>query len=442
MNPFRRGMAGREIEDPARSVTVFRISNFEFRIPPKCYAAGMRTGFRFDPPKIELDAETAWVFARAFGPADKAFAGKVDGLRAVDAADGLALTARIGARVGAATLAGEVGEGAAGAFSDRYRQAAARAVAQEALCRQLAEAGAELGVPTIFLKGAALQLAGFTQPGSRESCDVDVLVPIEAAVGYQQGLVDDGYREERGVASEHQLLPLYHSSGLMVEVHTLVRGVRVGEDGGSATGEMLLKQGLCRTPPGFPDGVLIPTDGVLACHLMVHGISQHGLSPGSYPISRLLADVQDLSASAGVWDELWGGAFEWIAEDVSREEIEAAVDLAGRLGRGEDSKQLAEGNDAAALLLRHTVAGAQNEGYRHALKLRHYSDPLASSRKVTTLLSNTVRAFWINDHQVDLLYGKPKTSLGYVGWKLWRPFDLVGRAARYGRAWFRHRFRR
>ena len=402
----------------------------------------MRTGFRFDPPRIELDAETAWVFARAFGPVEGAFADEVDGSRAVEAAEAFGLTPRIGARIPAAKLVSEVGEEAAGVFFDGYRQASARAMAQEALCRQLAAVGAEAGIPTIFLKGAALQLIGRTAAGSRESCDVDVLVPSADAARYQRGLIEKGYREEGGVASEHQLLPVYHPSGLMIEVHTLVRGVRLGGEDGSAAGEGLLDRGLCRRVSGFPEEVLVPTDDVLACHLMVHAIGQHGLSPASYPITRFLADVQDLSGSDGAWDGLRGEAFGWIAEDVSREEIEGAISLVNRLGRGEDPRKVVEGDDAEARLLRHTVAGALDEGYRQALKLRHYSDPLASSRKVKTLLRNTLYAFWINNHQVEVLYGKPKTSLGYLGWKLWRPFDLVLRAGRYGGAWVRHRRRR
>jgi len=402
----------------------------------------MREGFRFDPARFEVDAETAWVFSRAFGPTEQDFSGRVDGGRSLEMAEKFALAARIGARVPLGVLVDEVGEEPAEEFSLAYRQAAALAVAQEGLCRQLAEVGVELGTSTIFLKGAGLRLAGFTNPGSRESCDVDVLIPMADAVRYQQALLNRGYREQDGVASEHQLLPVHHPSGLMIEVHTLIKGVRISSITDSATGEDLVDSGLYMAVPDQSVGVCVPSTEVLACHVFVHGVAQHGLSPAAYPISRLLADVQDLSRSERAWDWLGEEAFDWISHDVSREEARAVVDLVDRLGAGENPREIATGNDNEARLLRHAVAGTIDEGYRQALKLRHYSDPLAGSDKKSTFLRNSFHAVFLNDAQVEGIYGKPSSPIAYLGWKLWRPFDLVIRAGRYGGAWVRHRLRK
>ena len=56
-------------------------------------------------------------------------------------------------------------------------------------------------------------------------------------------------------------------------------------------------------------------------------------------------------------------------------------------------------------------------------------------------LAKTVRgALLPTKAQIDILFGPPRTELGYWGWRLWRPFDLVLRAARYGFAWLTDRW--
>ena len=96
----------------------------------------MRTGIRFDPPALELTAEQAWVLARAFGPTGDRAPGPAVGVVAADAAEQLHLAARIGSRIPRPRLEAEVGEEAADRFAERYRAAAAVALARLTLARR------------------------------------------------------------------------------------------------------------------------------------------------------------------------------------------------------------------------------------------------------------------------------------------------------------------
>jgi hypothetical protein len=118
------------------------------------------------------------------------------------------------------------------------------------------------------------------------------------------------------------------------------------------------------------------------------------------------------------------------------------VGLVVRLGAGEDPTAIAAADDGAGVMLRHLVAGATNESYAHSLKFRSLRDrprEMGAARATARTLQG---ALFLTRGQVDKLYGPPKTELGYWGWRLWRPFDLLLRAARYGGAWVRQRFRR
>ena len=181
-----------------------------------------------------------------------------------------------------------------------------------------------------------------------------------------------------------------------------------------------------------------PSDEVMLAHVLVHGIAQHGLSPHGYPMARMLADVQDLGAD----DQVWQNACRWIERDVSREEVEAAAGLAERLAAGEDPAEVAVVEDGAGTMLRHLVAGVLDEGYAHSMKFRSLTDKPRDMGRVRAAAKTMRGALLPTKAQIDILYGPPRTELGYWGWRLWRPFDLVLRAVRYGGAWVGQRLRR
>jgi hypothetical protein len=320
-------------------------------------------------------------------------------------------------------------------------QMAACSLVVEQLCRELAGVGRELEIPVILLKGAALLLTDRLPTGSRGMTDIDLLTLDREAPRLQRRMKEAGWTEMPGPSGEHQLQVLAHGSGLGLEVHTMVLGVRISGTG-SASADELLARDLTVPLPDLLQGCSAPTDSVLLAHLLVHGIAQHGLYPQSYPMSRLIADAQDLCRDDERWAALLPEAMSWIRSDVSIEEAEAVRDLGLRLGGGEDPAAMAEGSDRPARLLRHILAGALNKDYGTGLRLRSLASPLAAKSSPRTFLRNAFRTLWLTRPQIDILYGAPRTSLGYWGWRLWRPFDLVLRTVRYGRAWIGHRLRR
>lgn len=380
---------------------------------------------------------------RAFGPADGPWrqAGGLCGERAFGLAESLDLAERIGARTAPAALAEEVGETAAAGFRRAHTGCAARALVVDRVCREIAEVCFDRGVPVVFLKGAALQLGGWIESGSRSMSDVDVLVADAAARAFQAALVERGCRSPEAPESEHQLQLLKHPTGLGIEVHRMIPGVRL-EGGRSATAEQLFERGLVRAIDGLPGGCRVPLPEVLLAHALVHGIAQHGLAPDNYPWSRFLADVQDLGAAGAGSREIAGTIGPWIEGDVSPDEVGAVLELMDWFGRGEDALEIAAGSDPPAKLIRHLVAGATMPAYVQSMRLARRARGLSDRPRWKKLAVDGWRTVWLTRPQVDQLYGRPKSELGYWGRRLWRPFDLVGRAWQYGLAAARHSARR
>ena len=363
--------------------------------------------------------------------------GDLDAEAVTDLARRFDLAARIASRTPIEALEAELGPEATAFLREACTSAAARYLVADRVCRDIAAAGSALGLDLVFLKGAALHLAGKVAPGSRNLGDIDVLAREDGARRLQAALVEAGCKAFEARESEHQLQFLTHPMGLGVEVHKIIPGVRL-EGESSATADEVIQRGVALPAPDLGVGCYMPNDEVLLAHLLVHGIAQHGLSPQGYPMSRMLADVQDLEAG----DDAWEAASRWIERDASRQEVEAVAALVRRLGAGEDPAAVAAGGDDAGALLRHLLAGVLDEGYAQSMKFRSLT---AKPKDVTAAraLAKTMRgALLPSKAQIDILYGPPRTELGYWGRRLWRPFDLVGRAWRYGWAWVAHRFRR
>jgi hypothetical protein len=221
-----------------------------------------------------------------------------------------------------------------------------------------------------------------------------------------------------------------------VEVHRLVLGVRPG-GGPSAGWEELEREGLLvplHDLPGLPDlsgRCSAPVAEVQAAHVLVHGLGQHGFSPSSYSLLKMVADLMDLGVGA-----LTPRALSWVARDISPEEAEAVRRLCARLAAGEDA---AGWEGPEEVLLRHILAGRLDPDYEGALRLGLFR-PQPSDRGPIARLAHAVwSAVALSDAQIDAIYGPPSHRLGYLGRRLARPFDLLLRLGRYATGWLKLR---
>ncbi len=343
----------------------------------------------------------------------------------------LDLVPRIGARVDLAILAGAVGREAAEQIKARAQSTAGQGLRVRAMAEQVGRMARAAGIDAVIAKGGALLLLDAVPAGARNVGDLDVLVPKGEARALQAALIDGGWIESDLPESGHQLPILGHRSGVAVEVHTELPGVRFGT--GDATAEEVISRGLHRQV----GTCRVVSEDLLLAHLIAHGVHQHGLAPGAYPMARMLADVQDLVPSQAEWERFLDGGFHWISRVVSRREAEAVWAVVERLGGGEDPAAVMGGNDDAGRLLRHIVAGALDEGYAQSLKLRDAARASGDS----SWFGAGKKAVFLTRGQIDAIYGQPASELGYLGRRLWRPFDLALRAGRYGWAWVKLRVR-
>ncbi|HET7291029.1 MAG TPA: nucleotidyltransferase family protein [Vicinamibacteria bacterium] len=381
-----------------------------------------RDPFRFRPPPHATAAEERWCLLRAFAPRETA-APAVAAAAAVGVARALGLAARIAGRLGPAALQRELGEESARALLHDYASALGRAQALDRAARAVAQAAAEVGAPLVLLKGAALSALRLVDDAQREAVDVDALVPEDRLEALQDRLVARGFRASDARPADHQAAPLTDPSGAMVELHRFVPGLRAAGSRRDARLADLERAGGLEPLAGWPGRVLAPARDVLAAHALVHGLDQHGLSPGSYPLARMLGDLADLEA--GGFALLWSTVERWIGGSLSRAEAEAAFQLTGDLRRGG-----LPSSPHADALLRHVLVAAADPGYGASLGQRALIAQLTSgapgdrSRLLASVLFPT-RA------QLDALYGGPRSALGYVLLRLWRPFELGLRLALY-----------
>jgi hypothetical protein len=392
----------------------------------------MSAPLRFQPPPLVLSSEIRWMLLRAFGPLDAPFLETVEPAAALALARRFEISARIAARQGGERLATELGEAAAAAFAHDRRSAAAVGLRLMGEAGRVAAVAAGLGIPLVFLKFAALEAAGVLAAGSRGACDVDLLAPEGRARELWSALVAAGFRSSGLPEAEHQLPALVWPQGGAVEVHRTLPGVRLaGPADRSARYETLEAAGLLRPLPAFPGRCAAPPPEVLAAHVLVHGIGQHGFWPASYPLFKMVADLVDLGG-LGELGALTDRALGWVARDVSPAEAAAVRGLVARLTAGEDPASWPPAATGEATLLRHLLAGRLDPAYERALRLGLFRPQPSDRPRPLQLARAVLGAVFLSRAQIDAVYGPPRTSLGYLGRRLARPFDLAWRLGRYG----------
>lgn len=389
----------------------------------------LRPAIRFHPPPVALTAELRWLLARAFGPPEAEVAPPGDREGAVALARRFELASRIASRVDRERLTREVAEAGAAHLARDRAVAAAMGLQLLNTAHRVAEVAAALSIPLVGLKFLALEGCGRLLPGSRSACDVDLLAPGPAATPLWRALIGAGFEASGLPEYDHQLPSLVAPGAGAVEIHRIVPGLRL--DGRrSATYAALAERGLLTPVEGYGGVFSAPVAEVQAAHTVVHGLGQHGFWPASYSLFKMIADLADLDRGPAACAALSERARGWIESDVPRLELTAACALCRRLVAGEDPDGGWERPER--VLLDHLLAGRLDPDYEKALRLGLFRHQPSDRSAPVRLLRSVVGAVVLSDAQIDAIYGPPRGSLGYLGRRLARPFDLLGRLAGYG----------
>jgi hypothetical protein len=392
---------------------------------------------RFAPPRISLPAELTWLLGAAFGPDLPAIHGEPDSASRLAAQ--FDLGPRIVARHGAKELQERLGP-AANEMIRAHRRAVAVALVAERTARQVAVLAAGRRLPIVFLKGFALQLVAPGPAGWRPFVDLDVLLSREDAAVLRQLLVADGWVAEGEADNPQHLPPVGSPEGTPVDIHFRLRGVRVG-DTRWALAEELLAADLCLAAPGLPDGAWVPRPPLLAAHLAVHALEQHGHRPATYPLLRAVADIADLGAEIGD-GAVTTVAGRFVGETITEEELGALCTLGRVLAAGRTP--VAEGDDerSAAMLLRHIVAGVLDPVYRQGLAIDHTAGRLRQARRDGQLMRYIARKLKAPGDPPEAASGRSPRGLEFVGRRLLHPLHLAARLASSAAARLRRPFDR
>jgi putative nucleotidyltransferase-like protein len=284
-------------------------------------------------------------------------------------------------------------------------------------------------VPLVVLKGMALHLTRRTPIDSRAASDVDLLVADRSLPALAEALEREGFRPDAGgPACEHQLPALHRASGECVDLHRFLPGVRLPGERGFAGASSLARQGLLDPVAELGVECFVPAPAVLAAHALVHGVAQHGFAPGSYPGTRMLADLLDLGWGDGEassrYDEAVG-----LTSHVRSEEARAVWALCAALRAGESLPAILRSDGSPAhVLLAHILAGAEDPAYREALKLRALGSSPSRLPRSLAWIRDAARAMAPTRAQIEALHGGRSSLLRTSARRLARPFDLARRA--------------
>jgi hypothetical protein len=345
--------------------------------------------FRFRPPPAPLSDAASWALLRAFGPREADAPAPSDREAAADLAFRLALAERIGWRWRDDPAAAGIAESDRERFERAFRRSVATGLLYEETARALAVEAAELEVPLVFLKGFALALSGAQPPGSRAFSDLDVLADDEGARALARALGRRGWSSPPITGNEQHLPALRSPQGGVVEIHFRLRGVRVGESAW-ADATALARAGDLVRAPSLPGECSIPAPEILAAHLLVHGLDQHGHRPRTYPLLRLIGDLADLLPDPAARRELATSLRRVIGDAVSEEETTAALALVDALTAG----RLPAPDTPAERLLRHLVAGTLDDDYAASLAVGHLSSRLGTAAREGHLGAYLRRKLW------------------------------------------------
>ncbi len=312
------------------------------------------------PPEPDVTPELVWVLRAAFALEAPTPPANLDSGLVTSQARDLAVTERIGARHDLGELTAELH----GPFQASRARAAAIGLHYERLAREVAEVASGLETPVVFLKGLALVLAGWSDPGARSFSDLDILVPEERAHDLFNALVGRKFRPARAEPTEQHLPELAPPGGGSLEVHFALRGIQV--NGRFAGYDDLAERNALTHLGDLPGSSHLPSRPLAAAHVLAHGFQQHLLRPATYPLFRMIADLLDLLPRDADWDALGREWHPTIEHAVTTDSFEATRQLCEllRLGMLPDRRA----HPDAETLFRHLVAGVLDPGYSRSLR--------------------------------------------------------------------------
>jgi Uncharacterised nucleotidyltransferase len=373
---------------------------------------------------MAIDADLAWLLHAAFA---NAFVDPVpaDDVRALHLARSTQLSGRIAKRLerwrGAPELTGLGAE----LDGDYYTNIAMEGLLTQALER-IAGLADRRGVPIVALKFAGLRRAGVVTPGTRVASDIDLLLPKLEAKAFWQALLDVGFRRTQTHEYAHQLEALVDPYGAIVDLHVHVPYVSV-EKRGFASAEQLMLHGLVRRSSG---ALFVLQPALLAAHAIAHALLQNRATPQTYSPLRMVSDIMDLRR---VQADVVSAAASYLAPEL-RATCNALERLCVALSNGTFTGVGFDGTREQALLW-HCLAARLDFEYSEELRAAGLMNKLRDGSSASEILRYVGDLIYPAEPALDALYGPAAGRLARVRRRLWRPVDLVARAARrWGRA--------
>ena len=271
----------------------------------------------------------------------------------------------------------------------------------------------EQGVEALLLKGAALTLLYYRDPGLWPMDDVDVLVRTDQAQAAVAALSGNGWRPRSPVTANHveshHAMDFADATGQRVDLHWHV----LPENCGRRADDAFWDRSRRAEVRGVPVRVLDPTDQLF--HVCAHGVKWEPIRP-----LRWIADAAVILARAGA-------ELDWAR--LARETRQRRLVLPVREALAHLASTLALPVPGAVLSELGAAAVSRAEQWEHRLRTRPAGRVLGR-----------VPEHWLRYRRLRA-DRKGEETIGFIGYlQLVLGCQGVGQLA--GRALFRHRYRR
>jgi hypothetical protein len=145
----------------------------------------------------------------------------------------------------------------------------------------------------------------------------------------------------------------------------------------------------------------------------------------------MVADLIDLGFASEGGEAVLEKITPWVESEVSPEETRALRTLCMGLSVA-DEKLFAAASQSRpeVVLLRHLVAGATDQEYVESLQVSAFLGRVSHLPRAVAIARALWHAVFLNRAQVDKIYGRQSSSVGYLRRQVLRPLELLFQASR------------
>lgn len=308
-------------------------------------------------------------------------------------------------------------------FLEKHRENQKKNLIIISCCSKLLELSKNLGIPTIFLKGAHLLLTKRTKLGYRSVADIDILVPEESAFKFFKFLLEKGFKSSKN-PREDLHLPVLFDKFCGVEIHKKIPFLRLKGEKDFINFDQIEKNFGLDFVENNGEKFFVLSEKCFIAHLFVHSLFHHYYSPHLYPFTRFFTDISDLDLGKEKFKENIDFIFDNFEIPFKKEKAISAIELLNFFKNGK-KEEIDNLSFNAKELFIHLIRGILDSSYCYSLRFKAIKNRYffyTGFDKWKKIIRDVI---WISSYQIDNLYTKPKNNFHLFFLRLYHIINVL-----------------